>query len=92
VFVLQHAADKCVEFSTVAEKMKDNFYSDNMIDSFETEEEAMDFARQVTKSLEAGGFTLTAFASSSAKVLASIPTQHRSPQKVTVNFVMAKGR
>ncbi|KAI9549120.1 hypothetical protein GHT06_007526 [Daphnia sinensis] len=66
--------------------MKDNFYSDNMIDSFETEEEAMDFARQVTKSLEAGGFTLTAFASSSAKVLESIPTQHRSHRLIDLNL------
>ncbi|XP_032799385.2 uncharacterized protein LOC116936346 [Daphnia magna] len=86
VFVLQHAANKCFEFPIVAEKMKDNFYSDNMIDSFETEEEAMDFARQVTKSLEAGGFTLTAFASSSAKVLKSIPMQHRSHQIIDLNL------
>ena len=70
----------------VAERMIDNFYSDHMLDSFETEEEAMDFGRQVTASLEAGGFTLTAFASSSAKVLESIPTEQRSSQPVDINL------
>jgi hypothetical protein len=80
VFPLQHAANKCANFPIIAEKMKDNFYSDNMIDSFEIEEEAMDFARQVTASLEAGGFTLTEF------VLKSIPTKQRSSQPVDLNL------
>jgi hypothetical protein len=86
VFALQHAASKCAKFPMFAERMKDNFYSDNMLDSFETEEEAMDFARQVTASLEAGGFTLTAFASSSAKVLESIPTEPKSSKPVDLNL------
>ena len=86
VFPLQHAANKCANFPIVAEKMKDNFYSDNMIDFFEIEEEAMDFARQVTASLEAGGFILTAIASSSTKVLKSIPTKQRSSQPVDLNL------
>lgn len=52
--------------------MKDNFYSDNMLDSFETEKEAIEFTEAVTKSLETGGFSLTTFASSSTKVLKTI--------------------
>ena len=70
----------------MAAKMKDNFYSDNMIDSFETEKEAIEFAAAVRTSLERGGFSLTAFASSSRCVLSSIPSHHRSVQALDLNL------
>ena len=41
VLTLKHAANQYAKYPQVAAKMKDNFYSENMIDSFETEEEAI---------------------------------------------------
>ncbi|XP_032785728.1 uncharacterized protein LOC116923389 [Daphnia magna] len=65
VQTLQRAANDNVRFPHVATRLKDNFYSDNFCDSFETEEGTLNFAKDVTKSLASGGFALTGFASSS---------------------------
>lgn len=86
VQTLQYAAKNNINFPQVAAKMQDNFYSDNLIDSFESESEAADFAKAVTKSLEAGGFRLTAFASSSHPVLQTIPPQQRSSPVLDINL------
>nr|CAH0105425.1 unnamed protein product [Daphnia galeata] len=86
VQTLHHAAKTNVTFPQVAAKMQDNFYSDNLFDSFETESEAAGFAKAVTKTLEAGGFHLTAFASTSQQILETIPPQHRSPQVLDINL------
>ncbi|KAI9550515.1 hypothetical protein GHT06_005391 [Daphnia sinensis] len=86
VQTLQYAAKSNNAFPQVGAKMRDNFYSDNLVDSFETENETVDFAKAVTKTLEAGGFRLTAFASSSHKVLETIPQQDRSSQVLNINL------
>jgi hypothetical protein len=86
VLTLHHAAKTNVTFPQVAAKMQDNIYSDNLIDSFETESEAADFANAVTKNLEAGGFHLTAFASTSQQILETIPPQYMSPQVLDINL------
>lgn len=65
IFTLQHAVNTNVQFPQVAEKLKDNFYSDNLSDSFETSDEAIKFTKMVTHSLASAGFSLTSFASSS---------------------------
>lgn len=83
--MLQHAANECATFPQVAAKMPDNFYSDNLIDSFETEEAAIEFSVLVRKSLEARGFSLTAFASSSQRVLENIPVHQRSTNVLDLN-------
>ncbi|XP_045023712.1 uncharacterized protein LOC123468115 [Daphnia magna] len=85
VYTLQHAASECAAFPQVAAKMPDNFYSDNLIDSFETEDEAIKFSMAVRQSLEAGGFSLTAFASSAPRVLESIPLHQRSASVLDLN-------
>ena len=86
VLTLQYAAEQCTEFPQVAIKMKDNFYSDNMIDSFETEEEAIIFRKQVTSCLETGGFSLTAFAASSQRIIDSVPPQRRAASVLDLNL------
>jgi ribonuclease HI len=86
VFMLQHAADQYAKFPQVAKRIKDNFYSDNMIDSLESDGEATDFAQAVIESLESGGFKLTTFASSSAAVLSIILCHHRSSKQVDLNL------
>jgi hypothetical protein len=86
VFTLQHAADQYAKFPKVTKRIKDNFYSDNMIDSFETDGEAIDFAQAVIESLESGVFNLIAFGSSSTAVLNTIPCHHRSSKQVDLNL------
>ena len=86
VLTLQHAVNQNVEFPHVAAKMKDNFYSYNLCDSFSTEDEAISFANDVRKSLELGGFSLTSFASSSQRVLKEIPIHLRSAQITDLNL------
>jgi hypothetical protein len=79
VQTIHNAAKNNNAFPQVDAKIRDNFYSDNLVNSFETESETVDFAKAVTKTLEAGGFRLTAFASLSHRVLETIPLQDRSP-------------
>ncbi|XP_046651040.1 uncharacterized protein LOC124342113 [Daphnia pulicaria] len=81
-WVLQHAVNSNSQFPAVAKKLVDNFYADNLSDSFETEEEAILFSKQAVKSLASGGFRLTAFASSSRRLLASIPPSERSSHSI----------
>ncbi|KZS05056.1 Uncharacterized protein APZ42_031858 [Daphnia magna] len=64
-WVLQHAVNSNAQFPAVTEKLVDNFYADNLSDSFETENEAILFSEQTVKSLAIGGFRLSAFESSS---------------------------
>ncbi|XP_032785664.2 uncharacterized protein LOC116923312 [Daphnia magna] len=85
IFTLQHAVNANVQFPQVADKLKDNFYSDNLSDSFETNDEAINFAKQVTQSLASAGFSLTSFASSSRQVLATIPENQRTSNTVDLN-------
>ncbi|XP_045023699.1 uncharacterized protein LOC116925000 [Daphnia magna] len=85
VQTLQRAANDNVRFPHVATRLKDNFYSDNFCDSFETEQEALNFAKDVTESLASGGFALTGFASSSLRVINSIPAHLRSTPIADLN-------
>lgn len=77
-WVLQHAVHENKQFPIVAAILRDNFYADNLCDSFESEEEAIKFSKDAIESLALGEFRHTAFTSSSKKVLASIPASERS--------------
>ena len=85
IFTLQHAVNSDVRFSQVPDKLKDNFYFENLSDSFKTNDKAMKFAKQVTQSLGYAGFCLTGFASSSRQVLATIPESQRASQTADFN-------
>jgi hypothetical protein len=61
VQTLQCAANDNVRFLHVATRLKDNFYSDNFCDSFETKEEALNFLKDVTESPASGGFNRFCF-------------------------------
>lgn len=63
--------------------MNDNFYSDNLSDLFETNDEAIKFAKQVSQS--SAGFSLTSFARSFRQVLATIPEIQRASHTVDLN-------
>ena len=57
-----------------------------MLDSFESEEEAIAFSQRVVKSLVLGGFRLNQWISSSRTVLAAIPETERSHPSVNLDL------
>jgi hypothetical protein len=46
IFTLQHAVNTNVQFPQVNDKLKDIFYSDNLSDTFETNDETIKFAKK----------------------------------------------
>jgi hypothetical protein len=60
-------------FPDVSDKLKDNFYADNLLDSFDNEEQAIKFSRNAIKSLAMGGFRLNQWISSSKNLMSAIP-------------------
>ena len=85
-WTLQHGANQNKQFPDVAARLKDNFYADNMCDSFETEKEAITFTQRVTNSLRSAGFRLTGFASSSRLVVGAIPESERAGSVKDLDF------
>ena len=55
-------------------KVEQNFYVDNYLDSFNTEEEAMNISKQLAELLSKEGFDLVQWISSSRRVLAALPS------------------
>ena len=77
IWVLRHAVRQNKEYANVAATVEDDYYSDNMSKSFESDEEAIQFSKDSMASLAAGGFKLTGFASSSKQVLSTILEMER---------------
>lgn len=86
IWTLQHAVSQNKNYPEVASRIKQNFYADNLSDSFDTEMEAIKFAKDVTESLAIGGFKLTGFASSSKRVLETIPAEDRAGSILDLNY------
>jgi len=86
IWVLRHAMHQNKSFPDVAATVEDDYYSDNFSRSFETEEEAITFSANSIKSMTNAGFNLTGFASSSIRVLASLPEKDRAPPVRDLNF------
>lgn len=56
-YVLRRAAaDNEKEFPGLMEKVEKNFYMDNYMDSFDTEEEMVDSRKKIQEGLANGGF------------------------------------
>ena len=49
IWTLQHAVNQNKNYPEVASRIKLNFYADNLSDSFDTEMEAIEFAKDVTE-------------------------------------------
>ena len=60
-----------------AETLKNNFYVDEILKSVENEDKAITLMKDVKLMCQEGGFNLTKFASSSKRVLESIPQKDR---------------
>lgn len=54
------------------------FYVDDLLISTETEEEAMNFRKNISKMLKTGGLKLTKWTSNSKRVLQDVPTEERA--------------
>ncbi|XP_045033882.1 uncharacterized protein LOC123475353 [Daphnia magna] len=72
--VLRHIADlHREEFPEAAERVYKNFYVDNLLDSFYTEEAASRAVKDSTALIKKGGFHLNQWLSSSLRVLSRVP-------------------
>ena len=70
----------------MANKVKDNLYVDNYLDSFATESEAVKVSKQLTDMLQRGGFRLNQWSSSSRKVLATISSNERQDPSLNIDL------
>ena len=78
IWVLRHVVRQNKEYANVAATVENDYYSDNMSKSFESDEEEIQFSKDSIASLATGGFKLTGFASSSMQVLSTIPEIDRT--------------
>ena len=67
------AADNEREFPGLTAKIRDHFYADNYMESFDDRSLAMDTCQQIRQCLLRGGFKLTQWASSDRDILSSLP-------------------
>ncbi|XP_057367086.1 uncharacterized protein LOC130688116 [Daphnia carinata] len=71
IFALNRTADDHrSQFPDVADSVRRNFYVDNYLDSFDSEDEVIQRSRQMKSLLQLGGFNLTKWTSSSRTVIA----------------------
>jgi hypothetical protein len=77
IWVLRHAIRQDQQCSTISATIYEDYYSDNLSKSFETEEEAIKFSHDSKTFLGNHGFYLTGFASSSSSLLATFPPNDR---------------
>ena len=86
IWALRFAVAQNTEYPDVAASIDDDYYADNFSKSFETEEEAIRFSHNSIASLAKGGFNLTGFASSSRRLLETIPEKDRAASVRDLNF------
>ncbi|XP_059350125.1 uncharacterized protein LOC130704359 [Daphnia carinata] len=73
IFALNKTADDHrSQFPDVADSVRRNFYVDNYLDSFDSEDEVIKRSRQMRSLLQLGGFNLTKLTSSSKMVIAEL--------------------
>ena len=82
----QTARDYKEEFTVIADKVASNFYVDNLLDSFDTEDEAIHFVNRMRLLLKRGGFHLNQWLSSSRKVLSVIPSEDLNQPTLNLEF------
>ncbi|XP_045036869.1 uncharacterized protein LOC123477554 [Daphnia magna] len=85
--VLRHIADlHREEFPEAAERFYKNFYVNNHLDSFYTEEEASRVVKDSTALLKKGGFHLNQLLSSSRRVLSCVPEGDRNQPRLNLDL------
>ncbi|KAK3713870.1 hypothetical protein QZH41_010920, partial [Actinostola sp. cb2023] len=62
----------------VANTLRRNFYVDDVLESAQTEGEAIELATDVKKACANGGFNLTKFVGNTERIIESVPQEHRA--------------
>lgn len=84
-WALKSAAMDQPEYDLV-ETINENFYVDNYLDSFDSENEAIDKTKALIEMLARRGFRLNQWSSSSREVLNSIPATERSHSHLNIDL------
>lgn len=85
-YVLRRTAEDNPEFSDVADKVTENFYVDNYLDSFDDAQEAARCCMRLTMLLQRGGFKLTHLMTSSPEIWKSFPPEQRAAPNLNVDL------
>lgn len=86
-FVLRRTAqDNAVEYPELQDKVKRRFYADNYLDSFRTEEEAVEGCKRMRELMLKGGFNLTSWCSSSRAVMSAFSGALSSAPTLDLNL------
>jgi hypothetical protein len=72
IYALNRADDNREQFPEAAASVRQAFYVDNYLDSFDSEEEVVQRARQLKSLLQLGGFNLTKWMSSKKGILSEL--------------------
>ena len=75
-----------IQFPEAEKIVKSSFYVDNMLASFETESEALNWARQVHAALATRGFNLTQWMTSSRKLLTELKPFGLAAPTLNIDF------
>ena len=70
----------------VSDAILEHFYVDDYLDSFVSEQEAIDTMYKIRELFSTRGFNLTKFLSNSHKILKSLPNSILSPKLVDLDF------
>ncbi len=85
-FVLRRTAEDNPEFQDIAHKVKENFYVDNYLDSFDDEDSAIQCCKRLSDLLAKGGFNLTHIMTSTKRVWLSFPPEKRADPTINVDL------
>lgn len=61
-----------------AERLRNDFYVDNLLSGAETKQEATDLVQQMMKLLKAGWFTLRKWVANNPELLSDIPVAYKN--------------
>ena len=79
-FVIQnHAEMKAADYPKAADTVNNSMYVDDVLDSLETPQEAIELRRQLSEMLNAAHFHLRKWSSNDRSVLEDVPTEDRQP-------------
>ncbi len=79
-FVIQnHAEMKATDYPEAADTVNNSMYVDDVLDSSETQQEAIELRRQLSEMLNAAHFHLRKWSSNDRSVLEDVPMEDRQP-------------
>jgi hypothetical protein len=85
-FVLRRLADDHPEYADIADKVINNFYVDNYLDSFNDADAAISCCHRLIELLKKGGFPLTQAMTSSRELWLSFPPKFRAKPALNIDL------